>query len=749
MGKRIIKKFIICLLVAAVALGSVFAVAGCNLIVENEYRTANQVLATVKGVNGIVLTVTQNEIMDYYNTYGPYLTNPNYGYNYTVEEAFEWCLENKIKSKYLITVAMVYLTNTSTPNASIQARQSVRMFPNSLTKPEDALTLAEYYAAVYSTKESIESSLESLTKQAYQDKLLTAYNKVIANGGNQNIDRIEFADETKEYLKIKDDETKKNEYYVNQGIDKNSIKVVIVYDDGSKSDAFIVPDSMYTTAIDTSSEKKDNTFVISVDEKVVDKDGNISYESHTLTYTFDVVKPRATREKEDTMPIDNIKIGDIEVSRYATKAELEQAGLNLAELEISAIDPVAKYNSLKNDLTADRDLVEAYRQLNENIKRSNKDFSYFLAQAYESAVLSALQHEVKKAALISNPVTQAQVINEFKFLYETGRSSYVDSKDRVQTFGSSITQGIESLYYYPNDIPKLSDYFFVYQMLLKFSDEQSAFLSSQVGSNKELAKQYYEVYKEQITVKKSNLNYDADFDCPYHEEGRGDCIYEGDGTCPSSPYELTGNGHDGEIVYKSYTEITTALQNDLSAIYARTDITDAEKSQEALNKFLDYVYKYNDDPGVMNTSAGYAISPEGEPDPNNGFDKDFLALCRRVYDYSGKVGNAFDADGQLAVEMTSFGAHIVMISMTPFKDGGLDNLLDDNAKVLAYLNRAINIDGDTLFDTLKKNLEEDIKTRAYNTFTDEHVKADLTEDESIVTIETKKVEKMIKKYTGK
>ena len=109
MGKRIIKKFIICLLVAAVALGSVFAVAGCNLIVENEYRTANQVLATVKGVNGIKLTVTQNEIMDYYNTYGPYLTNPNYGYNYTVEEAFEWCLENKIKSKYLITAAMVYL----------------------------------------------------------------------------------------------------------------------------------------------------------------------------------------------------------------------------------------------------------------------------------------------------------------------------------------------------------------------------------------------------------------------------------------------------------------------------------------------------------------------------------------------------------------------------------------------------------------------------------------------------------------
>ena len=54
----------------------------------------------------------------------------------------------------------------------------------------------------------------------------------------------------------------------------------------------------------------------------------------------------------------------------------------------------------------------------------------------------------------------------------------------------------------------------------------------------------------------------------------------------------------------------------------------------------------------MNTSAGYAISPEGEPDPNNGSDKDFLALCRRVYDYSGKVGNAFDADGQLAVEMT-------------------------------------------------------------------------------------------------
>ncbi|MDD3947410.1 MAG: hypothetical protein PHI19_06185, partial [Clostridia bacterium] len=628
MGKRIIKKIVTCLLIAAVALGCVFAVAGCNLIVENENRVANQELATINGYNGITLTLTQNELMDYYNSYAGYLTSPDYGYNYTVEEAFDWCLENKIKSKYLVTAAMVYLTDVQSGNASIVARNAngVRVTPDSLTNPEDCLTYAEYLASIYTTNDSIQSSLDSLIEQGHQDELQTIANDIVNDIDKPDIDRIEFTDETKDYLK--------EDYYVNQGIDKNSIKVIIVYEDDTTSDEFVVPDTMYTTDIDTSAEKTDNTFVISVDEKIVAENGDISFEAHTLTHTFNVVTPRATRTEEEVTDDNIVKIGDIEVSRYATKAEIEDAGVN-----VSKIDPVAEYNNLKVDPTADGDLVEAYRQLNENLKNSNKDMNYYYASGFESAVLSALQHEVKKEAVAANEITDAQIINEFKFLYDTGKASYQDTEDEVKTFGSSITKGIDALYYYPQ-VTKLEDYFFVYQVLLKFSDEQSAWLTSKSGGNKELAKDFYEFAKDGIEVKVSNPDYDPDFDCPYHEEGVGtpeDCIYEGEGICPSCPYELDA---DGNIVTKSFNEIYTALQADLAAIYAKaitTEYTETDQSQEALDKFLDYVYRYNDDPGIMNSSAGYAIGPEGEPDPNGSFDKDFIAICHEVYQHSDTV----------------------------------------------------------------------------------------------------------------
>ncbi|MDD3947604.1 MAG: hypothetical protein PHI19_07175, partial [Clostridia bacterium] len=107
------------------------------------------------------------------------------------------------------------------------------------------------------------------------------------------------------------------------------------------------------------------------------------------------------------------------------------------------------------------------------------------------------------------------------------------------------------------------------------------------------------------------------------------------------------------------------------------------------------------------------------------------------------------ADGKLGYKMTSFGAHIVMISMKPFGSEGLETLTQSDEAVRAYLDRAINIDGDKLYDTIHKNLLEDLKTRAYNDFTDKSVKADLIDDSDIVTIESKKIEKMIKKYTGK
>lgn len=757
MSKKVFKKITACLLIIAMGIGVLFAVSGCNLIVKNDYRTANQVLATIKGEGGITMTVTQNELMDFYNSYGYYLMSPDYGYGYTAQEAFDFCLESKIKSKYLVTSAMVYLTDVTGGNQSVIARNAVRYNTSSRLKPEDVLTWAEYYAAVFSTNKSIQDSLDTLVKNNRQDNLQSIVNNI----SKTDIDYLEFTEATKEYLK--------EVYYVNQDIDKNSIKIRIVYDDGTKSEEFVLPDSYYTTDFSTTEAKTDNTFVITIDEKIIGSDGNASYEAHTLTHTFDVVEPRATRAKNETVDDNYLEINEVKISRYATKDEILakkseiESSDEYSMLKINPIDPEAEYIAMKNKPNADADLVDALRQLNENLKNAQKDMNYYYNSSFESAVLAALQHEVKKEALAKNPVTDAQIVEEYNYLYASAKDAYAaktTEKEKYDTFAAAMKDGIDKLYYYPSlnleykgSSYSLTDFFYVYQLLLKFSDEQSAFLTASIGANKELAQQYYEFVKKDIEVKESNPDYDADYDCPYHEKGIGteedDCIYEGEGTCPSSPYILN---EDGSYKTVAYDTVYNGLNTALAAIYSNAELTEAQKSQQAIEKFLEYVYKYNDDPGIMNKSLGYAIGPKGY-DPNNGFDQNFVDLCLKVFNYNntalgGKTGNAF-VDGNLAYGMTSFGAHIVMVTATPFDFNGgvgLENLTAEQK--IAYLQRAVDLSGTTLYQKIKENLTNDLKTRAYSDFTSAHVKADLQDDEAIVTIETKKYEKMIEKYTG-
>jgi hypothetical protein len=757
MSKKMIKKITACFLIISVSIGVLFAASGCNLIVKNDYRTANQVLATIQGQGGLTMTVTQNELMDFYNTYAYYLMSTDYGYGYTAEEAFDFCLESKIKSKYLISSAMVYLTDLSSGNSSIIRRDSVRYNRSSRLKPEDVLTWAEYYAAVYSTNKSMQDSLDTLIEDNYQDDLQSVVNDI----SKSDIDYIEFTEDTKAYLK--------DEYFVKQDIDKNSIRIHIVYDDGTKSKDFIVPDSYYTTEFSTSEAKTDSTFVISVDEKIIGSDGTVTYEAHQLTHTFDVVAPRATRTEKETTDDNFITINDVKISRYATKEEIlaKRSEIESADsysmLKLDPIDPEAIYTSYKNDPNADAGLVDALRQLNENLKSAQKDINYYYNSSFESAVLSALQHEVKKEALQKNPVTDEQIIAEYNYLYATGKDSYASKtteKDKYDTFASAMKDGIETLYYYPTlnltykgNSYSLTDFFYVYQLLLKFSDEQSAFLAANIGANTTLAQQYYEYVKNLIEVRESNPDYDPDFDCPYHEKGIGteaDCIYEGEGICPSCPYILN---EDGSYKMVSYGTIYNGLQDALIAIYNDNSLTEAQKADKAIEKFLEYVYKYNDDTGVMNKSLGYAIGPKGY-DPNSGFDANFIDLCLKVYNYNnaalgGKTGNAFSADNTLAYGLTSYGVHMVMITSTPFDfngGAGLENLTD--AQKIDYLKRAVNLDGTTLYDKIKENLTSDLMTRAYTKYTNDNVKSDLKDDKDIVKIETKAYEKMIKKYTG-
>ncbi|MDR2436531.1 MAG: hypothetical protein LBD17_00425, partial [Endomicrobium sp.] len=151
------KNFVRIIALAILVCVFVTALAGCSFIVKNNERIANQEIYSIIGENGITLSLTRNEIIDYFNNYAYTLINY---YSYTAKEALDFVIESKIKNKYLITIAMGVLAK------DYEQRKTVLVGNGTVVEPKDCLTWAEFYAAVYSVNESIESSIETSIKEA-------------------------------------------------------------------------------------------------------------------------------------------------------------------------------------------------------------------------------------------------------------------------------------------------------------------------------------------------------------------------------------------------------------------------------------------------------------------------------------------------------------------------------------------------------------------------------------------------------
>lgn len=753
MLKKTIVKLIAVLIIVAVPLMSFI---GCTFIKENKDRVANQELITVKNPdNGITLTITRNEITDYFNNYAYMLVNY---YGYSVEQAMDFTIESKIKNKYLITCAMDYLTK------EVAARKTVLKGNGAKVNPVDVLTLAEYAVAVYSVNESVMSMLKTYADENYQRKLTSA----VSNIDKMDIDRIEFAPSTLAYLK--------DEYYLNQAIDTDMVKFVVYYDDETKNvnqTEYIVPTSMYTTAFDSSTAGTDLKLEISLDEKIYEEDGTVTYETLSLTHTYAVIEPRATKtEPTPAADPDTLEIGDITVNRYATLAELQEAGadygfrgnVSLSEISTDTVahgiiyDIGALYTAAKADVNFDADVLDGLRQLSESLASSYKTMDYIYAAGYESAVTSALQSEVQKGASRTEEEWDAAVLAEYQQLYANSKRTYDETAaDDVQSaFATAIKSGLDAYYYHPQ-IEDLSDYIYVYQILFNFSEDQKALLT-EAGSNEDLKQEYMKFLTNSITTKQSNPKYDSAYACEKHALGKTDasCKWEeekdpdDEHLCPSIAYVTDA---DGKIKEYAFWDVYDALSLALQGVMGGTDpagLNTAEKQKEAFDIFEDYMYRYNDDAGIMNSASGYLITPEGTDDPN-GFYESFVDLAREVFAANGSVGNAFVEDGnggyKLGYAFTDYGVHIIMTASRPFETTGASALpLVTNAEDLK--NMKINLAGDTVYSVIKAKLESDSKTQYYNTFTNNIIDADLHDDAEKVTKNEKQIKKIYETYVG-
>ena len=681
MKKRLLT--VLALILIAALLSTV--VVGCTFIRENNDRKVNETYATISN-NGITLTVSYNEFMDYFNSMG-YMYVQYYGYS--VAEALDLTISNKIQQKYLMTLAMPYLANAAETSSQ---RNSVLYGKGATAKPEDVLTYAERYAAIYAVNDSILSSVEDTAADLKQDDLKSKINAAKSTG----VKEIRFTEATLDYFDTFFHlSSTPSGAYVGQELDFDKVQIEIVYDDDSTAGPFVVPESMYTTAFDSaasdsnSERTEEKEFVITFEETVTDENGEESTEDVTLTYEYTLVYPRETKEEpaEET-EYDKVTIGEFDpVSRYAADAEVNGEIKNKSK-KYASIEEMRSANA-----SDDSFYEEAWRQIAENLSNAGKTLDYLYNSQFESAVLSALQAEryLKADAEFEKDATvDDKVEEEYKYLYETAKDGYTGDADaQKDAFIEAIGDGVDTMYYYPS-LENAHKYYYVYQILFSFTDEQAAFLEELDGDEKAI-EEFTNKFFTELKTQASNPDFDI----------------EDENSKPFADEE------------ENVSAVVERLQSELQAVYGDSAKSDAERQAAAIEIFVDYMYKYNDDPGIFNNAYGYLMTADPE---DSGWVDAFNELGDAIFTYDNAVGNAFESDGKLAWRASDYGIHLMMISATPFKDaystdGTTYDELTMPGDIIGYLKGRKNPDtGVSMYETLRKGLRDENRTAVYNDF---------------------------------
>lgn len=358
-------------------------------------------------------------------------------------------------------------------------------------------------------------------------------------------------------------------------------------------------------------------------------------------------------------------------------------------------------------------IPKALNELKKQLADNYKSYDYYLNSAYETQLISKYKRELVKDFNPDDAAIQAEYeryvsLNKEKFSIETEAN-----------YKTAISSSLTNTVYHPTSE---HGYGYVFNILFKFSDEQSTELKNFTAGqpDKTIVEKYRAQLANKIEVMKSNPDYDPDEVCEECEKAQKDnndpnkyCTKE---KCNARPYEVDSEGN-------------IKKNNVMDVINELTAKLDAATTFEAKREIAaQYVYMVNDDTGMYNTSSnnaitaggnGYLISPKGK---NSSFVAEFTTLGRALINgesdiegvaYEELKNKGYDINGKglgaYGWCVTDYGIHFMFVSYIPYDATKVEKENEIPLKYIVYYGRED--DENDKNKTLRDVIVQDLKSK--------------------------------------
>ena len=336
-------------------------------------------------------------------------------------------------------------------------------------------------------------------------------------------------------------------------------------------------------------------------------------------------------------------------------------------------------------------IPKALNELKKQLADNYKSYDYYLNSAYETQLISKYKRKLGEKF---NPDKDA-IKNEYYKYVSLNKEKF--SIETEANYKSAISSSLTNTVYHPTSE---HGYGYVFNILFKFSDEQSTELKNFTAGqpDKTIVEKYRAQLANKIEVMKSNPDYDPDEVCEECEKAQKDnndpnkyCTKE---KCNARPYEVDSEGN-----IKKY--------NVMDVINELTAKLDAATTFEAKREIAaQYVYMVNDDTGMYNTSSnnaitaggnGYLISPH---ETDKTYVEEFSKKGREL------VNNGLGSYGWC---VTDYGIHFMFVSYIPYDATKVEKENEIPLKYIVYYGRED--DENDKNKTLRDVIVQDLKSK--------------------------------------